>query len=419
MGCDILLHRDWRSQNEKNRAYISKWLRPSLRMYGSFEKSSDELRSFFSEVKQLSSLAKYDVTSQMKPQSDVAAQTKMQAGKDEKTCNECIDLECNSSKDSRSFEVSSMTLSNEDRDAIMVQETQFVNTGISLASPGSITKDSSCGSTIIQATTKSPDQFSFHPMSTSLNEVPSVCGSKTIFTHEKDANQNTAGNKPRNESPLNLSVCSYIQKRRKSIASPFINIADEEDSVTPAQIPGSMNFEGLANGDMLRRIEFGFETSSAENDYPKESNVPQPLATDNTNFSFSLTVSSKVYLLSLFKGRLLSCDSNTPPTVPVIITDISSVDPRFCHGTLERDREQGIWREEDGYVFKKIMLYHGSVVIRNSEAAENQASKDKVNVSITKKTASLNFIDKFAYSPKQSDLGGWRTTKSKLKLSRR
>ncbi|KAG4115706.1 hypothetical protein ERO13_D12G122933v2 [Gossypium hirsutum] len=38
-------------QDEKNRAHISKWLRLSIRMYGSFEKSLDELRSFFREVK--------------------------------------------------------------------------------------------------------------------------------------------------------------------------------------------------------------------------------------------------------------------------------------------------------------------------------------------------------------------------------
>ncbi|GMI91400.1 hypothetical protein like AT1G20720 [Hibiscus trionum] len=480
-GAIILL--DWRFQDEKNRAYISKWLRPSIRMYESFEKSLDELRSFFREVKdlvaknkQLSSLAKYDITSEMKPQSDAAAQTKMQADKDEKTCNECIDLECNSPKDSRCFEASSMTFSSEDRDVIMVQETPSVNTCISLASPGSLTKDGSCGSTIIQASTKSPHQFLFHPMSTSLNEVPSVCGSETIFTPGKDADQITTGAIPTKESPSNLSVCSYIPKRRKSIASTFISL-DEEGNDTP-QIPGSMNFEGLVNGHMLRKIEFGFETSTAENDFPKESTVPRPLATDNIilscpvmdkrlqiscllcrsplgrpenrlYLSFSLTVSSKVYLLSLFKERLVSCDSNTPPTVPVIITDISSVDPRLCNGTLEGDREQGIWREEDGCVFKKvlcpfcsnpnnclgvqikaadeknvqllnkIMLYHGSVVVRNSEAAEDRAAKDKdllqVNGSSTKKTAALNSIDKFAYSPKKSDLGGWRTTKSKVR----
>ncbi|XP_039002145.1 Fanconi anemia group J protein homolog [Hibiscus syriacus] len=481
-GAIILL--DWRFQDEKNRAYISKWLRPSIKMYGSFEKSLDELRSFFSEVKdlvaknkELSSLAKYDITSpQLKPQSDVGAQPSMQADKDEKTCNECIDLECDSPKDSRCFEASSMTFANEDRDLLMVQETPFVNTGITLASPGSLTWDGSSGSTIIQASTKSPDQFLFNPMSTSLNELPSVCESETIFTPEKDADQNKAGVIPRKESPFNLSVCSYTQKRRKSVASTFINLVDEEESDTPAQIPGSLNSDGLANGDMLRRIEFGLETSSAENNY-LESNVPRPLATDNTIFScpvmdkrlqiscllcrsplgrpennlyirFSLIVSSKVYLLSLFKERLISCDSNTPPTVPVIITDISSVDPRLCNGTLEGDREQGIWHEEDGCVFKKvfcpfcsnpnnclgvqikaadennvqllnkIMLYHGSVVIRNSEAAQDRAAKDKVNCSSTK-TAILNSIDKFAYSSQQSDLGGWRNTKSKLKLSKR
>ncbi|KAE8736190.1 hypothetical protein F3Y22_tig00000132pilonHSYRG00134 [Hibiscus syriacus] len=484
-GAIILL--DWRFQDEKNRAYISKWLRPSIKMYGSFEKSLDELRSFFSEVKrnlklipsvhcgqELSSLAKYDITSpQLKPQSDVGAQPSMQADKDEKTCNECIDLECDSPKDSRCFEASSMTFANEDRDLLMVQETPFVNTGITLASPGSLTWDGSSGSTIIQASTKSPDQFLFNPMSTSLNELPSVCESETIFTPEKDADQNKAGVIPRKESPFNLSVCSYTQKRRKSVASTFINLVDEEESDTPAQIPGSLNSDGLANGDMLRRIEFGLETSSAENNY-LESNVPRPLATDNTIFScpvmdkrlqiscllcrsplgrpennlyirFSLIVSSKVYLLSLFKERLISCDSNTPPTVPVIITDISSVDPRLCNGTLEGDREQGIWHEEDGCVFKKvfcpfcsnpnnclgvqikaadennvqllnkIMLYHGSVVIRNSEAAQDRAAKDKVNCSSTK-TAILNSIDKFAYSSQQSDLGGWRNTKSKPSL---
>ncbi|KHG26325.1 Fanconi anemia group J [Gossypium arboreum] len=474
-GAIILL--DWRFQDEKNRAHISKWLRPSIRMYGSFEKSLDELRSFFREVKdlvsknkQLSSLAKYDTTfPQMKPQSDIAAQTSVQADKDEKTCTECVDLECNSPKDSGCFEASTMTFSNEDQDLLVVKETPVVNAGICVASPGSVTKDANSGSTIIQASINSPDQFLFHPMSsTSPNEVPSVF--ESTITPGKDADQNT---------PLNLSVCSYMQKRRKPISSTFINLVDEENSDISAQIPGSTSFEGLTNGDMLRRIDFGFETSSAENGYPKETNVPRPLATGNTipvmdkrlqifcllcrsplgrpennlYLSFSLTVSSKVYLLSLFKERLTSCDSNTPPTVPVIVTDISSVDPRLCNGTLEGDREQGTWREEDGCVFKKvfcpfcsnpnnclgvqikaadeknvqllnkIMLYHGSVVIGHSEAAGDQAAKDKdllqVNGSSTKKTTILKSIEKFAYSPKQTDLGGWRTTKSKLKLSKK
>ncbi|XWS24611.1 hypothetical protein CRYUN_Cryun28dG0117900 [Craigia yunnanensis] len=105
-GAIILL--DWRFQQEKNRSYISKWLRPSIRVYESFEKSLDELRSFFRDVKsnhcgqQLSSLAKYDATfPQMKLKSDVAVQTSVQVDKDKRTCKEYIDLECNSPKDSR------------------------------------------------------------------------------------------------------------------------------------------------------------------------------------------------------------------------------------------------------------------------------------------------------------------------------
>ncbi|KAK8307401.1 hypothetical protein V6Z11_D03G192100 [Gossypium hirsutum] len=55
-GCCICHRYDYGAiilLDEKNRAHISKWLRLSIRMYGSFEKSLDELRSFFREVKDL------------------------------------------------------------------------------------------------------------------------------------------------------------------------------------------------------------------------------------------------------------------------------------------------------------------------------------------------------------------------------
>ncbi|XWS52271.1 hypothetical protein CRYUN_Cryun11dG0054200 [Craigia yunnanensis] len=60
-----------------------------------------------------------------------------------------------------------------------------------------------------------------------------------------------------------------------------------------------------------------------------------------------------------------------------------------------------------------ILLYFDCVEIRNFEAAADEAVKDKdllqVNVSSMDRTATLNFIDKFAYSPKQPGLGGcWR-----------
>ncbi|XWS24610.1 hypothetical protein CRYUN_Cryun28dG0117800 [Craigia yunnanensis] len=348
-----------------------------------------------------------------------------------------------------------MTFSNEDPDLLMVKETPFVDYGISVASPGSLSKDGNSDSTIIQASTKSPDQFLFHPMSsTSLNEVPSIYESAAMFTPEKDADQNTSSLIPKIESPLNLSVCSYTQKRRKSMGSPFINLVDEEGSAIPAQVPGSLSFEGLANRDTPHRIEFGFETSSEENN-PNESNVPRLLATDNTTFSCpvmdkrlriscllcrsplgrpennlylscSLTVSSKVYLLSVLKERIICCASNTLTTVPVIITDISSVDPRLCNRTLECDRQQGIWCEDDGCVFKnvfcplcsnpnnclgvqikaadeknvqllnKILLYFDCVKIINFEAAAEKAVKDKASCNIRPNDSSidsLSFLD--------------------------
>ncbi|XP_012466891.2 uncharacterized protein LOC105785368 [Gossypium raimondii] len=92
----------------------------------------------------------------------------VQANKDEKTCTKCVDLKCNSPKDSGCFEASTMTFSNEDQVLLVVKETPVVNASIYVASPGSVTKDANSGSTIIQASTNTPDQFLFHPMSSTL-----------------------------------------------------------------------------------------------------------------------------------------------------------------------------------------------------------------------------------------------------------
>ncbi|OMP07585.1 Helicase-like, DEXD box c2 type [Corchorus olitorius] len=348
-GAIILL--DWRYEEERNRAYISKWLKPAIKKFESFEKSLEELRSFFRDVKDLVgknkqqlSLAKYDaIFSQMKAQSDLTVQTSVQVGTDRNTSKEYIDLECSSPKESRSFETLSTTFSNEDPDLIIVKETPpFGGSGISIASPSSVSKDVNSNSTIIHASTKSSDQFSIHPMSsTSLNEVPSTYESGKMFTPEKDVKQNASSLIPKIESPLNLSVCSYIQKRRKSVGSPFINLVIEECTDSPAKVPVSRSFKEnlLANRDITRRMEFDFETGSAENN-PK---TPQSLATDGS-----------------------------------------------------------------------LLLYVDCVEIRNSEAAGDEAAKDNVNSSSVDRTAVLSSIDKFAYSPKQPNLGGWRTTKSKV-----
>ncbi|KAL8523702.1 hypothetical protein ACS0TY_013607 [Phlomoides rotata] len=42
---------DERFHKDRNRSYISKWLRKSIRLYGNFEESMDGLKSFFKEVK--------------------------------------------------------------------------------------------------------------------------------------------------------------------------------------------------------------------------------------------------------------------------------------------------------------------------------------------------------------------------------
>jgi hypothetical protein len=45
------LQADERYQEERNKAYISKWLRKPIRQYDSFEISIEGLKSFFKDVK--------------------------------------------------------------------------------------------------------------------------------------------------------------------------------------------------------------------------------------------------------------------------------------------------------------------------------------------------------------------------------
>lgn len=51
MSDSFFFQADERFQEESNRAYISKWLRKSIRQYDNFEKSLEGLKSFFREVK--------------------------------------------------------------------------------------------------------------------------------------------------------------------------------------------------------------------------------------------------------------------------------------------------------------------------------------------------------------------------------
>ena len=269
----------------------------------------------------------------------------------------------------------------------IVKETPGVDGNITQTSPLSFSKDENSSSTIIQASTDLPDQSLFHSMSyTNSSGPPSRAMCSLLVTPERDFIANTSNMMPETESPLNLSVNSHAQKRRKSMILPSVNPTQAEHSDAPdAKTPGHIG-NSMATRDANRRIEFGFGSKFSE-DKLKKSNIPQLLTMNHCDASSvssccsmdkqlqifcslcrnplglpendlyvmcSLTSSSKVHLASLLRGSLESLAVNTSTSIPVVVSDSSSVNQRLCNKTLGGAQEHGVWCEEDGCVFNTI-----------------------------------------------------------------
>ncbi|XP_024169418.1 Fanconi anemia group J protein homolog [Rosa chinensis] len=532
-GAVILL--DERYQVGRNTAYVSKWLKKSIRQYESFDTSIEELKSFFNNVKERVSKNMVNVSqssetrekiilsmdhskgfTRLKDQnlnkSDPQGQTKTYVGKHDSLLTSQDDLDVSSrmdvyadnskdfinirstpQKDTRYLKPSlSMSFSDADPDISVVNETPCMDGIFSTCSPGSITKDEKCclTSTTIESSSFFLDQFSFQSTSLTNCSKASPKGQCSVAaTPEKNATLNSYSSMTETESSLDLSVNSHIQKRRKSIYQSLVNSSQGQSGGAPdsetSDCPDSVK-ETMTSGDAIRKIEFnesnysehycksivhhlppstcGTSSVSVGSVMDKRLEIccslcksPLGLPENNLHVTCSITSSSKLYLESLHNEILKSQTGNTSAGIRVLITDISSVDYRVCHEISEGTPGQGVWCEKDGFVFgtilcpfcrhhksshdnflgvqvmatnasnvhllNKIMFYLDQLEITNFEASSDKATKDKdflpVNGSNVDKVAILNPFDKFSYSPVQQDQGGWRTTKSKLKLPKR
>ncbi|KAF8405554.1 hypothetical protein HHK36_010461 [Tetracentron sinense] len=538
-GAIILL--DERFREERNIAYVSKWLRKSIKQYDSLDRSLEGLQSFFRDIKErvsqksmnvlensdineenipptkpkmlskgtmekkykkinklddcygrkfvsnnmfatekvghsshsLSSLRKDDDTRpQLKSQAFIEAEPLMLTEeKDTSSCKEYIDLECDIQIDSRSSEAISMASSNNSPE-IFVKETPGMSDNVTITSPRVVSKDENSSSTIVQAT------YSSRTLSKGTSSL--------AVTPERNVTADICYPKPELESSLNLSVNSHTQKRRKPMGSPLVDLIKVDQFGTPdAKSPCHVNCmrSMKASRDANRRIEFGFEATCPECKF-KKPNVPRMLTVNNCGASCassdlvmdkklhiccsvcknplglpenhllvacSLTSSSKVYLISLLKSGMESLSINRSASVPVLISDISSVGQQlYTRINLDGAMEQGIWCKEDGCVFStvfcpfctfpdnllglwimatdasnlhlvnKILFYLDRLEIKNLEAPKE---KDSLQVSGSDQgeveVEVLNSFDKFSYFPLQQKSEGWRTTKSKLKLPKK
>lgn len=253
----------------------------------------------------------------------------------------------------------------------------------------SFSKDGNSSLTMVQASAEFIDQVSSCPLSpTNVSKAVRKSQCLAEVTPKKDFTENTCNLMPEAESTLNLSVNSHTQKKSKCMVWPLIDLVEEKSDSPSAQTPGCVSFirNTVANKDANRKIEFDFPTNPSECQSTKSRasqflpvgncapsyissdpamdqklliscsrcNSPLGLSENQLYVRCSLTSSSKVYLMSLVNGGLEPCSENASTCIPVLMTDIESVDQRLCNNTIKDKPGRGVWCEEDGCVFHSL-----------------------------------------------------------------
>ncbi|KAF7829472.1 regulator of telomere elongation helicase 1-like protein isoform X1 [Senna tora] len=407
-GAVILL--DERFREERNRAFISKWLRKSLRVYDSFDLSLEGLKSFFEDAKEQFGMNATQTlgldqdcvqskdqnkgftrkTNQKLINSDNSGEKEIVMIKDDGSfpilryqdllesqpsmpkdnnsynCKEYFDPEGCIQAESNSSFTGALSVAVTHEETSFVKETLCKNGTSDPASPGYCSKDNYCSSTIIEASPKlgHGDQLSILPFSlTNGSKASSTAQSSISVTPQKDVIANSF-HVLEVESSLNRSVNSHTQKRRKSRDIPFISLIEEENYIAPcATIPSRHTVSSAIVKEETNGNELGFHKNSKSNSpiplmkklqiFCSLCKTPLGRPENHLYITCSLTSSSKVHLRSLLKQRLKAYPDDTL-SVPVIITGTSFVDHRICNRINGSSPEQGIWCQEDGCVFRTI-----------------------------------------------------------------
>ncbi|KAL1219740.1 Regulator of telomere elongation helicase 1 [Cardamine amara subsp. amara] len=390
---------------------------------------------------------------------DTPAQTFIQVKEETECYKEVIDLECGVQPEPGYCEVSSVANCDEDPETSSVKETS----GISAASPCSYSRNE-CSSpvTIGLRSPRSSDQLLKQHVSTpNFRKSPLGAESSTVVTPEGYSIGDTRSLTLEAESSFNVSVNSQALKRRKFTSSPVIDL-EEENCDAPSTRP-------LDHTSLTRRMDFGYGSTEPRSQnyniyaFPEVNQKVQiscslcksPLGhpENHSYLNCLLTSSSKTHLLSLLKETSGTGSAEMPTSVSILMIDCSLVNQRLCR-SFEGSKGQGIWCKQDGCVFntiycpfcsvpntclgvqvmatdssnvqflRKILFFADHLEVMNDAASKETALKHKEPVADTNAAVSksdvLKSIERFAYSPRQQeDSGGWRTTKSKLRLPKR
>ncbi|CAN0927431.1 Fanconi anemia group J protein homolog [Linum grandiflorum] len=415
---------DERFKEERNTAYVSKWLRKSIQHYGSFDESLEGLKSFFRDAKNIGGqTTPTPVLNMFKKEKGVTKDmenscsgesTHKRSGpccreqpiviEDDIESCPVIDLECNSPMRTRFDDTST----SQDPASTMVKETPDIDGN----SPENLSTGMDYHSSMIQPS------YEMTTPTTSLLQVQgsSVCSPEKVFSIS------TYSPSPEVETSHIRSVNSRTQKRRKMVdSSPLVLPSDDNSGGCNESRP----FSGLDSNGMMQRLSFGPSVSKSLR--ISCSLCEKPLGRPENDLSVEClsTSSSKVHLLSLVKDGLGNEAENSSTKVPVVVVERLSVDHMLCNSSRDDVRAEGVWCEEDGCVFKSIYCPSctkphclGAQVIATDASNVQLLNKNHVPVNgYVGKTAVPEPFKRFSYSPSTAS-NGWRSTKFALRKDR-
>ncbi|GAB2300458.1 hypothetical protein Dimus_034500 [Dionaea muscipula] len=446
---------DERFQEERNNMYISKWLRKSIRQYDKCETSLEELRSFFSNIKdrvgRMNVQQDYDIKSEnIFPDSCGKGSLKKKIQKSNQAVERIFNIVSNQGvpqcqrlnmKHDANFSLSG-SQGNEVQapSPILVKSSNCNIETIDLE--GDIGEDFRCSEVSIVRETpsisgsqaQSPESLSKDDNNSRLTTIYSVQSPSLVETPKSNVSRNTNQMTPDIESSLASSVNSNAQKRRRPLHSPLSTIDQ-----------GKSDDQAVMMADN-RKCCFSVGPSLDQSLRIFCSTCSSPLGLPENQFYVpcSSASSSKDTLTCIFKQNVQNIAAAAAATlsssVAVLVVAAASVNKLLSNRSREGTPGQGIWSMDDGCVYNtifcpfcsvpnsclgvliiatdasniplinRIFFFRDCLKINNAEVT---TAKDSSKV---KPMIDVNSIEKYAFHSGGQNSGGWRTTKTKLQL---
>ncbi|XP_073139682.1 uncharacterized protein [Henckelia pumila] len=455
-----IIYLDERFHKDRNRAYISKWLRDSIKLYSCFEESISSLKSFFRDVKdrianssQNSAIDYENINTpdekkgtrkkshtviKSDKHNSLSAQTRSEVviirDEEESGVREYVDLESDTAKDSRWSVTPSVAPSPDDFGLTVIQETPEPSS----FQPASV-RSSYAGPIKELLTTPETKANNIQPEAESPWSVNSHGWKRRKFTGLPSSGSVRTFNTPPFPIPDSFSslASSVTTTDAKNSADESIhseNKFDRDRSFLSSTLNNFVGSDTTYNLDMDQSLQIFCSTCRNPLGPPE----------NNLGVKYSPISLSKGYLTSLWKNPFEAIAAGAS-SVDVLVSDASSIDKRLCETAREGASGQGIWCKEDGCVYdsifcpfcvdpnnclgllvvatdasniefqNKILFYLDHLEIKKFEATQEKvlSPPDK---SITGKKAGPVPIESFAYISPTQDSGGWRHTRSRMRL---